>query len=213
MDRFVRNPLKKLGTLARVMLGASILACAFGCFQILNCIHDLNISNMDGILTGPELAPVISELAEGAVLAVHYFFVSKFFFHAIRKGVPFTREAAREIKILGYETILLPVIAWVISAIAYRRLLSASMVFGMSVYEVALGFALIIISYMVEYGTEKIEAGHRGHQAIRYIMEHYPEVANEAKAAMWEEGVDFPDNEVFSAELVKKKVSKGKKKK
>ena len=203
-DRFMANSRQRMRRLAVVMLVASVLACLLGCFMILKCIHELNLESIDGNLLRTELAPIISELAEGVVLAVHYFFVSKFFAHAIKHGVPFTHEAAKEVKILGYETIFLPILAWIVSAIAYSGILPASMVFGMSVYEAVLGFALIIIAYMIDYGTDKIEAGHRGHMAIRYIVEHYPDVAMEAKQALIMEGYEFPDRDVFDAGLLKK---------
>ena len=193
--------LKKMRSLAILMLVASIIACLYGCYIILSCIHEFSELSSEGELVRASVAPVVAELAEGVVLAVHYFFVSKFFLHSIQHGVPFTHEGAREVKILGLETIFLPILAWIVSAIAYAGVRPATMVFTMSVYEVVLGFALIIVSYMIEYGTEKIEAGHRGHQAIRYIKDHYPKIANEAREAVIAQGYVFPDHEVERAKM------------
>ena len=193
--------LKKLRTLAIVMLIASIIVCLYGCYIILSCIHEFSELSAEGEMAREAVAPVVAELAEGVVLAVHYFFVSKFFLHSIQHGVPFTHEGAREVKILGLETIFLPILAWIVSAVAYSGIKPASMVFAMSVYEIVLGFALIIASYMMEYATDKIEAGHRGHQAIRYLMEHYPKIANEARDAVIAQGYVFPDHDVEKAKM------------
>ena len=193
--------LKKLRTLATIMLIASILACLYGCFVILRGIHELDVLQGEGEMVKAHVAPVVAELAEGVVLAVHYFFVSKFFLHSIQHGVPFTHEGAREVKILGLETIFLPILAGIVSIIAYSGIQPAKMVFAMSVYEIVLGFALIIASYMMEYATDKIESGHRGHQAIRYLMEHYPKIANEARDAVIAQGYTFPDHEVEDAKM------------
>ena len=59
------------------------------------------------------------------------------------------------------------------------------MVMEISAYEIVLGFALIIASYMTEYGTDKIERGHMGHQEIRYLEEHHPEILKEARTAVF----------------------------
>ena len=199
----MNKTITKLRKLAKVLLIASVAACVYGLFMIFISIHELNIISAEGAGRA-EYAPAVTELAEGIVLAVHYFFVSKFFIHSLKHGVPFTHEGSREIRILGYETIFLPILVFIISVIDYGGVRHAFVVSGMSIYEMVLGIALILVSYAVEYGTKIIEAGQRGHQALRYIMEHYPKAASEAKAALWGEGVDFPDKEVFTARLVKK---------
>ena len=163
------------------MLAASVAACVFGCWLIISGVHELAVLEGEGHAVREATAPVITEIAEGVVLAVHYFFVSKFFIHSLKHGVPFTHEGAKEIRILGYETIFLPVIAWIVSCIAYAGIKSPLMVLEISVYEIVLGFALLIMSYVIEYGTNKIEHGHRGHQELRYIAEHHPEVLKEAR--------------------------------
>ena len=177
--------LKKMRVLARIMLAASVIACLAGTYITVRSVVEMIHIFSRGEAERAVLAPVITELAEGIVLGVHYFFVSKFFLHSIRHGVPFTHEGARELKILGLESIILPVLAWVVSAIAYAWIQPPLMVMEISAYEIVLGFALIIASYMTEYGTDKIERGHMGHQEIRYLEEHHPEILKEARTAVF----------------------------
>ena len=176
--------LKKLRVLAVIMTVASIAACAAGIFITVKGIVEIMHLVSAGEAVRKAVAPVVMELAEGLVLGVHYFFVSKFFIHSLKHGVPFTYEGAREIRILGYESIVLPILAWIVSAIAYSGVRTPFMVMEISAYEIVLGFALILASYAVEYGTDKIEMGHLGHEQIRYLEEHYPDILNEARIAV-----------------------------
>ena len=176
--------LKKLRVLAVIMTVASIAACAAGIFITVKGIVEIIHLVSAGEAVRKAVAPVVMELAEGLVLGVHYFFVSKFFIHSLKHGVPFTYEGAREIRILGYESIVLPILAWIVSTIAYSGIRTPFMVMEISAYETVLGFALILASYAVEYGTDKIEMGHLGHEQIRYLEEHYPDILNEARIAV-----------------------------
>ncbi|MBO4862544.1 MAG: hypothetical protein J5535_06580 [Firmicutes bacterium] len=177
---------EKMKALAAVLAVASIAACVAGIFITVKGIIELVHLIASGSAVRAAVAPVVTELAEGLVLGVHYFFVSKFFIHSLKHGVPFTHEGAREILILGLESILLPILAWIVSAVAYAGIKTPLMVMGISVYEIVLGFALILASYVVDYGTEKIELGHIGHEEIRYLEKHYPDALNEARQAVAE---------------------------
>ena len=174
----------RMKILAVFMTVASVAACAAGIYITVNGAVELIHLLSSGQAERLALAPVITELAEGLVLGVHYFFVSKFFIHSLRHGVPFTHEGAKEIHILGLESILLPLAAWIVSAIAYAGIRSPFMVMEISVYEIVLGFALILVSYAIEYGTTKIELGHIGHEEIRYLEKHYPAAIEEARRAV-----------------------------
>ena len=195
---------RKMKGLARVMLVASIATCLWGVYIVVTGAAEIIELASHGELNRAAAAPLITEIAEGLVFAVHYFFVSKFFLHSLKHGVPFTHEGAREIKVLALETLLLPVLAWIVSCIAYSGIRSPLEVLEISVYEMVLGFALLIVSYVIEYGTEKIERGHRGHMAVRYIKEHYPEIIEETKAALLAEGIvteeDLRDSEKWYEE-------------
>ena len=179
------NSLKKMKILAIFMLAASAAACAWGLFMTFRSIGELiGMGAFSGSAERADVAPVITELAEGLVLGVHYFFVSKFLITSLRHGVPFTREGAKELKILGFESILLPLAAWIVSAVAYAGIRTPFMTMEISVYEIVLGFALILASYVIEYGTNKIERGHIGHEEIQYLEEHYPDALREARQAV-----------------------------
>ena len=174
----------RMKILAGFMTVASVAACIAGIYITVKGIVEIVHLVSAGEAVRSAVAPVVTELAEGLVLGVHYFFVSKFFLHSLRHGVPFTHEGAKEIKILGLESIFLPVLAWLVSAVAYAGLRSPLMVLQISVYEIVLGFALILVSYAIEYGTIKIELGHIGHEEIRYLEKHYPEILKEARKAV-----------------------------
>ena len=180
--------INKMKILAKIMLVASVATMIFGLYLIIHSSIEIAELVHEGHAVREKIAPLVTEIAEGLVFAVHYFFVTKFFIHSLKHGVPFTHEGAKEIKILGLETILLPIAAWIVSCIAYSGIRSPMEILEISVYEMVLGFALILVSYIMEYGTEKIERGHRGHQAIRYIKEHYPDVIDETKKALLADG-------------------------
>ena len=176
----------KMKVLAAFMTVAAVAACAAGIYITAKGVIELVHLISSGQAVRAAVAPVVTEIAEGLVLGVHYFFVSKFFIHSLKHGVPFTHEGAKEIHILGLESILLPIVAWIISAVAYAGIRSPFMVLEISVYEIVLGFALILVSYAIEYGTDKIEKGHIGHEEIRYLEKHYPKALEEARKAVAE---------------------------
>ena len=178
------EPVKKMRAMVIFLSFASVAACAAGLYITVKGIVELVHLISSGQAVRAAVAPVVTEIAEGLVLGVHYFFVSKFFFHSLKHGVPFTHEGAREVHILGLESILLPILAWIVSAIAYSGIKEPLAVMGISVYEIILGFALILVSFVMDYGTEKIERGHIGHEEIKYIEKHYPEVMEEARTAI-----------------------------
>ena len=178
------DSLKKMKYLGLIMTVASIATCVAGTYITIKGVVALIKLIAAGGAVRADFAPVITEIAQGLVLGVHYFFVSKFFIHSLMHGIPFTHEGAKEVHLLGMESVLLPIVAWIVSAIAYAGIRTPFMVWEISVYEIVLGFALILISYVVEYGTEKIERGHIGHEEIKYIEKHYPEVLAEARKAV-----------------------------
>ena len=188
-----RNHLDKLRLLAKFMLVASIAACLIGIWLVIAGVDELADLEALGEATREHTAPVITEMAEGMVLAVHYFFVSKFFIDSLKEGVPFTRVGAKELRVLGYETILLPILAWIVSIIAYAGIESPLMIMEISIYEMVLGFAIIIMSYVLDEGAYKIHQGRRGHAEMDYIAEHYPNIVKETRLALF--GSENKDDE------------------
>ena len=73
------NNLTKLKLLARIMLVASIAAMVFGLYLIVKSTVEIVELVHAGEAQRALIAPLVTELAEGLVLAVHYFFVTKFF--------------------------------------------------------------------------------------------------------------------------------------
>ena len=179
---------KQMKLLAKVMLAASVAAILFGLYQLVSGLLEVSQLIREGNAVRELLAPIITEMTEGLVLIIHYYFVLGFFRSALKEGVPFTHEGAKEVKLLGFEMIFLPLFAWIVSCIAYGGMDSAMGILNKAIYEMVPGFAFVLVSNIMEYGTNKIERGHRGHQAIRYIKEHYPEVIEETKAALIADG-------------------------
>ena len=178
------DSLTKMKYMGAIMAVASVAACVAGTYITIKGVVALVKLFAAGGAGRADFAPVITEIAQGLVLGVHYFFVSRFFVHSLRHGIPFTHEGAKEVHLLGMESVLLPILAWIISAIAYAGIRTPFMLWEISVYEIVLGFALILVSYVMDYGTDKIERGHIGHEELRYIGEHYPEVLDEARKAV-----------------------------
>ncbi len=176
------------------MLAASIAAMAYGLYQLVFGIVEISHLAKEGNAVRELLAPIITEMTEGLVLLIHYYFVLRFFRNAIKEGVPFTHEGAKEVKVLGLEMIILPTLAYMVSSIAYVGIEYHTGLLNKAIYEMVPGFAFVIVSYIMEYGTNKIERGHRGHQAIRYIKEHYPDIIEETKAALLKDGTVTEEN-------------------
>ena len=183
------SSIKRMKLLAKIMLAASAAAILFGLYQAVRSSIEISELVREGNAVRALVAPLVTELTEGLVLIVHYFFVVRFFRNALQEGVPFTHDSAKEVKVLGFEMIFLPLFAWIVSCIAYGGMDSAMVILNKAIYEMVPGFAFVIVSHIMEYGTNKIERGHRGHQAVRYIKEHYPEIIEETKAALLKDGV------------------------
>lgn len=120
-----------------------------------------SLKQMMGVL----LSELAFALADGTLLA----FAFRYFRQEQAEGTPFTHNGAAQIKRLGIRTIVLPLVAAILSAVFYE-------VFGLSqsvktdwdnLTSVSLGIVLILASLIFRYGAE-LEAA-RPASALRSV--------------------------------------------
>ena len=128
-----------------------------------------------------EISEDIKMIAEGLVLIVHYFFVARFVVTALSENVPLTHEAAKEMRILGIETLVLPILVEVFGIIVSGSLNLLTELIELEIYELMLGVFIIQTSYVIDYATDKIVAGHKHHLINEKLQEKYPDIYEEIK--------------------------------
>jgi len=85
-------------------------------------------------------------------------FSFKYFKHELEAGTPFTFEGAKELKKLGIRTIVIPLVTYIITAIAYAIIASTyagvdQMEFDTEI-SIGLGIGYIIMALICKYGAE-----------------------------------------------------------
>ena len=90
----------------------------------------------------------------GLTDGISFLFATQYLKKELEDGTPFTLEGADKVKSLGIKTIVMPLVAVIISAVIYAS-------FGLSQYEkfsngapVVLGIALILVSLILRHGAE-----------------------------------------------------------
>lgn len=175
--------IKRIERISRLLLAASVVAVIIGIgMEGMALIH--LVTGLKAGIPRYELAEIITEMAEGLVLIIHYFFVSKFFITALREEVPFTYEAGHEMRVLGWETILLPIAVAVISIIAFGGTKPVLEIIEIEIYELILGVFLIQTGYVIDYATDKTLSGHRHHLICELMEEKYPSEYKEIEAVI-----------------------------
>lgn len=190
---------KQLRTrIRRITLGLLVAAVFAALYGLYICIE-----SVEGIIHSAGMgrnvvAPHIAELAEGLVLLVHYFLVAKFFIVEIRKKVPLNHEGAHELRIIGWETVILPIVVKIITFFAYVPHQIPTEYLSIEIYELVLGVILIQTGYVIDYATAKIESGHRYHLIYRYLSGSEPELMENAKA--WADAQIIDEHEMMADE-------------
>ena len=83
-----------------------------------------------------------------------FFFANRYFKQELADGTPFTLAGARQVKSLGIKTIVMPLVAVIISAVIYECFdLTRPGDWGNGT-AVVLGIALILFSLVLRYGAE-----------------------------------------------------------
>jgi len=166
---------KRIELISIILLIASILAIGLGVFTVGRGI--LGLTAGKGIeLSKEEIGENITLIAEGLVLIIHYYFVTRFFITALKEGVPVTHEAAKELRILGWETILLPLFVMILRIFLFKGLRPISDLLEIEIYETILGVFIIQTGYVIDYAATKIESGHKYHLICQKLRMRYPEI-------------------------------------
>lgn len=134
-----------------------------------------------------EFAEYITMMAEGLAFIIHYFFVIRFLIGALLSHKPLTKNNGKELRTIGIETIVLPLIVAIINIIVYAGVRNPLEAFELEVYELVLGIFLIQTSYVIDYATEKIEAGHKYHAMCNKLKEENPKLYYQIEREIEEE--------------------------
>lgn len=180
---------ERIALISRLLVVASLVAIVFGIGREGISVIGL-VTAVKAGQPRAEYAEYITMMAEGLVLIIHYFFVIRFYVSVLKEQVPLSYAIAHEMRVLGWETILLPVAVSIISCIAFSGIRSIGEIIEIEVFEMVLGVFIIQTGYVVEYSADKIMEGHRRHLICNFIQEKYPEVFEEASYAVDLESMD-----------------------
>ena len=173
--------IKRIESISILLLVGSIIAMLVGvatiCVNFVSLVAALN-QGLDRL----EYGEFIILIAEGLVLLVHYFFVSRFLITALKAEVPFTHEAAKEMRVIGWETIILPLLVAILGIIVFHDYKPLGEIVEIEIFELVLGVFLIQTGYVIDYATEKTVAGHKHHVMCNLVEEKYPEIFKEIEA-------------------------------
>lgn len=112
----------------------------------LKLTQTVGLNQMIGVL----LADFVFALTDSFL----FFFANRYFKQELADGTPFTLAGARQVKSLGIKTIVMPLVAVIISAVIYECFdLTRPGDWGNGT-AVVLGIALILFSLVLRYGAE-----------------------------------------------------------
>ena len=171
---------KRIALISWVLVVASLIAIIIGIGKEGISVINL-VTAIKGGLPRAEYAEYITSMAEGLVLIIHYFFVVKFYISVLKENVPLSYAVGHEMRVLGWETILLPIAVSIISCIAFSGIRTITEIFELEIFEMVLGVFIIQTGYVIDYAAGKIMEGHRHHLICNYVEEKYPEVFAEAQ--------------------------------
>ncbi|MDY3984064.1 hypothetical protein [Dysosmobacter sp.] len=114
------------------------------------------LNQMMGVL----LTDMVFALADGTLLL----FAFRYLKQEQADGTPFTQSGAEQIKRLGIRTIVLPLVAAILSAVFYEvfDLSQAAMVDWGNLASLSMGIVLILASLVFRYGAELEEIKEKG---------------------------------------------------
>ena len=192
------DPKKLRARIRRMTIGLLIASTVASLYGLGVCIESTKQIIENVHLERHQIAPYIVELAEGLVLLIHYLLVAKFFTVEIKKKVMLNHEGAHELRIIGWETILLPIAVKIIGLIAYTPAHFPIELLAIEIYELVLGIILVQTGYVIDYATAKIESGHRYHLICKYLSGSEPELMENAKA--WADAQIIDEHEMMKDE-------------
>lgn len=152
---------KKLSMLAMIV---SLIAAGTALLGLL-CVMEWQAEGMLGFgrsvmaFTGTtSLEPAICALLSDAVFALTdgllFLFAGRYFKTEQADGTPFTHSGADQIRSLGIKTIVMPLVAVIISAVIYGCFGMTNAPDRSNAVSVVLGIVLILASLVFHYGAE-----------------------------------------------------------
>jgi integral membrane sensor domain MASE1 len=184
--------LRKILNITALLLAAAFVVTCYGATMIIR--SGMEIAHLKAEAAARiDYGNAVAELVEGITVLVHYFLVAKFLVHILANGFPFSKEGGKELRVLGWETLLLPLLANFVRLFFFYNSSPVNEIITMEIFEIVLGITLILMGYITEYAEEKLQRSHRGHAAIRYIKQKYPEIIEETKEALIEQGFNPED--------------------
>ncbi|MDO5541390.1 MAG: hypothetical protein Q4F83_15205 [Eubacteriales bacterium] len=160
----IQKTFKVFKTLSMLAMIVSFIAAGTALLGLL-CVMEWQTEGMLGLgrsvmeFTGTtSLKPAICVLLSDAVLAltdgILFLFAYLYFKAEQADGTPFTYSGADQIKSLGIKTIVMPLIAVIISAVIYSCFGMTDAPDWSNAVSVVLGIVLILASLMFHYGAE-----------------------------------------------------------
>lgn len=113
-----------------------------------------------------KMGTIYAAVVNGAIGCAGGFVIAllcgKYFQHELEAGTPFTMEGAKELRRLGIFWICVPIITRTVMEIAYAVLahimeVSSKVDLMGDVSGVGIGITLIVVSFLCQYGAEKLE--------------------------------------------------------
>lgn len=126
--------------------GGSVIGASQETLQYLTAADSLD--RMMGVL----LSDLVFALTDGTLFLLAF----RYFKQEQADGTPFTQEGAEQVKRLGIRTIVLPLVAVILSALFYEvfDVSQAALPDGSNLSSISLGIALILASLVFCYGAE-----------------------------------------------------------
>lgn len=112
----------------------------------------LSLTLTDGLnqMMGALLSELVFALADGIL----FLFAFRYFKQEQADGTPFTQRGAEQIKQLGIRTIVLPLVAAILSAVFYKAFGLSQAAGWDNLASVSMGIVLILASLVFRYGAE-----------------------------------------------------------
>lgn len=162
----IQKTFKVFKTLSKVAMILAFVGCGLTLVGLLCAIvwyhggkvYGADLETMIGLTKASGLFPMIGVLLSDAVLALTdgllFLFAWRYFKTEQADGTPFTHNGADQIRSLGIKTIVMPLVAAIISAVIYGCFGMTNAPDWSNAVSVELGIVLILASLVFHYGAE-----------------------------------------------------------
>lgn len=162
----IQKTFKVFKTLSKVAMTLSFVACGLAGIGLLcgivwyngGKVYGADMEAMIRLTEATGLYQMISALLSDAVFAltdgILFLFAWRYFKAEQADGTPFTHSGADQIRSLGIKTIVMPLVAVIISAVIYGCFDMKQPADWSNAVSVVLGIVLILASLVFHYGAE-----------------------------------------------------------